>query len=54
MNDSFVEKLKGNAIFQLSLSSKELFHSNFLAWLAEDENTRNILGHLQKRVDVIY
>lgn len=48
MNDSFVEKLKGNAIFQLSLSSKELFHSNFLAWLAEDENTRNIFNQIMR------
>lgn len=37
---TFVETLKNNPIFQLSLSSKELFHSNFLAWLAEDDNTR--------------
>lgn len=29
-----------NAVFQLSLSSKELFHSNFLYWLATD-NTLN-------------
>ena len=38
--DTFVEKLKNNPIFHLSLSSKELFHSNFLAWLAEDKNTQ--------------
>ena len=38
--DTFVEKLNNNPIFQLSLSSKELFHSNFLAWLAEDKNTQ--------------
>ena len=37
--DTFVEELQNNPIFQLSLSSKELFHSNFLAWLAEDKNT---------------
>lgn len=48
MNDSFVEKLKGNAIFQLSLSSKELFHSNFLAWLAEDKNTRDIFNQIMR------
>lgn len=29
--EDFVKELKANAIFQLSLSSKELFHSNFLA-----------------------
>lgn len=44
--DTFVEKLNNNPIFQLSLSSKELFHSNFLAWLAEDKNTRTILTKL--------
>lgn len=29
--------LRGNAVFQLSLSSKELFHSNFLCWLADSQ-----------------
>lgn len=29
--------LKDNAVFQLSLSSKELFHSNFLCWLADSQ-----------------
>lgn len=48
MKEPFVEQLKGNAIFQLSLSSKELFHSNFLAWLAEDENTRNIFNQIMR------
>lgn len=33
MNDS--EVLKANPIFAMSLSSKELFHSNFWAWLFE-------------------
>lgn len=28
-------KLKSSPLFNLSLASKELFHSNFLAWLAE-------------------
>lgn len=46
--DTFVEKLNNNPIFQLSLSSKELFHSNFLAWLAEDKNTRGIFNQLMK------
>lgn len=44
--EAFVQTLKNNAIFQMSLSSKELFHSNFLAWLAEDENTRTMLKEL--------
>lgn len=38
--DTFVEKLKNNPIFHLSLSAKELFHSNFLAWLAVDKKTQ--------------
>ncbi len=37
--EKFVETLNNNPIFQLSLSSKELFHSNFLAWLAERQYT---------------
>ncbi len=43
-----VETLQNNPIFQLSLSSKELFHSNFLAWLAEDKNTRGIFNQLMQ------
>ena len=35
-NISDVERLKSNAVFQLSLSSKELFHINFLYWMAID------------------
>lgn len=38
--EAFVKGLKNNVAFQLSLSSKELFHSNFLAWLAEDDDPR--------------
>ena len=30
-----IDKLNESTLFQLSLGSKELFHSNFLAWLAE-------------------
>lgn len=48
MNDSFTNQLIENAIFQLSLSSKELFHSNFLAWLAEDEKTRNVFNIIMR------
>lgn len=29
------ESLKNNFLFQVSLGSKELFHSNLLAWLLE-------------------
>lgn len=44
--ETFVEELKNNVAFQLSLSSKELFHSNFLAWLAEDVATREVFNEL--------
>src|SRR6202021_318629 len=30
-----VRKLRNSPLFNLSLASKELFHSNFLAWLLE-------------------
>lgn len=33
-----VKSLKGNPVFNMSLSSKELFHSNVLAWLLESKN----------------
>jgi hypothetical protein len=33
--DTIIQGLKESPLFQLSLSSKELFHSNFLAWLFE-------------------
>lgn len=37
-----IKKLKKSPMFNLSLSSKELFHSNFLAWIAEDEYTKEM------------
>lgn len=33
-----IAKLNRNFLFQMSLASKELFHSNFLAWLLELDN----------------
>ena len=33
--EDIIEKLKNNAMFRLSLTSNELFHSNFLAWVFE-------------------
>lgn len=35
-------ELKKSPMFNLSLSSKELFHSNMLAWIAEDEETKDL------------
>lgn len=37
-----IKELKKSPMFNLSLSSKELFHSNFLAWIAEDEDTKEL------------
>lgn len=47
-NKNYVEELKNNAVFQLSLSSKELFHSNFLCWLAEDHNCSDVFIEVLK------
>lgn len=48
MDNNFVTRLKDNAIFQMSLSSKELFHSNFLAYLAGNANTRDVFASVLK------
>lgn len=37
-----IKDLNNSPMFHLSLSSKELFHSNLLAWLAEDSDTRDL------------
>lgn len=39
---STIEQLKSSPLFHLSLGSKELFHSNFLAWLGENDTTRSL------------
>lgn len=44
--DNFIKTLQDNVAFQLSLTSKELFHSNFLAWLAEDKDTTDVFKEL--------
>jgi len=36
--DKIAEGLKNNFLFQASLGSKELFHSNILAWILEQQN----------------
>jgi len=38
MQNDKIDKLKKSPIFNMSLSSKELFHSNFLAWIIETYN----------------
>lgn len=37
--NNYIKELKNNFLFQASLGSKELFHSNFLAWLLEQKNS---------------
>jgi len=34
--EKWIDKLKKSPIFNMSLSSKELFHSNFIAWILEE------------------
>lgn len=43
-----ISKLKSSPLFNLSLASKELFHSNFLAWVLEekDDQARILLHEL--------
>lgn len=36
---TIIANLKSSPMFNLSLSSKELFHSNFIAWVAENSTT---------------
>jgi hypothetical protein len=38
-----VSDLKNNPVFRMSLASKELFHSNMLAWLLESKDIENHL-----------
>ena len=42
------EQLKQSPMFNLSLSSKELFHSNMLAWIAEDADTETLFVEILK------
>jgi hypothetical protein len=46
-----IEELRKSPIFQLSLASKELFHSNFLAWFCEQypEHAATLLANLLQR-----
>ncbi len=39
MNET-IDKLKNNFLFQASLGSKELFHSNLLAWILKQRNSK--------------
>lgn len=46
-----IEELKKSPLFNLSLSSKELFHSNFLAWIFEKDK-RNVSEFVCKVLSV--
>lgn len=48
--DKLIEQLKNSPLFNLSLGSKELFHSNFLAWLGENNITRSIFIEILKKL----
>jgi hypothetical protein len=41
-----LKELYSSPLFNLSLSSKELFHSNFISWLAGEEKYQAILGKI--------
>ena len=49
--EKIYDELKNSALFNLSLASKELFHSNFLYWMAQSDRTSfpsiisNLLGN---------
>lgn len=47
-NIKLSDALRNSPMFQLSLSSKELFHSNLLAWLAEAPDTRDLFVEVLK------
>lgn len=48
--EEIFKKLNENPIFQLSLSSKELFHSNFLYWLGNDATLKDFFVEIIKKM----
>ena len=44
-------RLQDSPIFNFSLASRELFHSNFLAWLFEQREFEVIVSEVLKRAD---
>lgn len=47
------KELKSIPLFHLSLADKELFHSNFIAWLGEDDETKPLFIELIKVISNI-
>ena len=45
---NLIADLKKSPMFHLSLASKELFHSNMLAWIAEDADTKDLFIEILK------
>ena len=50
-----VDKLRNNPVFRMSLASKELFHSNMLAWLLEScDSDDNLLSEIAKALAKLF
>jgi hypothetical protein len=51
--EKIAENLKNNFLFQASLGSKELFHSNMLAWILEQKNNEGEFEALRIFIEMI-
>ena len=50
-----VNNLRGNPVFRMSLASKELFHSNMLAWFLESRNSEDpLLSDIAKELAKLF
>ena len=50
-----VDKLRNNPVFHMSLASKELFHSNMLAWFLESwDSEDNLLSDIAKELAKLF
>ncbi len=47
-----IEKLRKSPVFSMSLGSKELFHSNFWAYLMKQEECKGLISFFFKEIDV--
>ncbi len=52
-NRLLYQMLYNSPLFHLSLADKELFHSNFLAWLGEDDDTKPLFVEFIKAISGI-
>ena len=53
MENKMIENLRNNPIFQMSLGSKELFHSNFLAWIFDKSDQKAFALHILNQFPII-